>query len=123
MNLIRFFFRGAPTLMVCCFAAALLSGACNAGLIAMVNTVLAHQGSPAQWMLWCFIALGAGRLLTNFIAQITLAHFSQRSSARLREQLVGKILSVPLRQLEELGAARVMVPLTEDVLVLTEAML
>jgi putative pyoverdin transport system ATP-binding/permease protein len=123
MNLIKFFFRGAPAMMACSFAAALLSGACNAGLIAMVNTVLAHQGSPARWMLWAFIALGAGRLLTNFIAQVTLTHFSQRSSAKLRRELVSKILSVPLRQLEEVGAPRIMVTLTEDVLVLTEAML
>ena len=123
MNLIRFFFRGAPAMMIGSFAAALLSGACNAGLIAMVNTVLAHQGAPARWMIGAFVALGAGRLLTNFAAQITLAHFSQRSSARLRRELVSRILSVPLRQLEEVGAPRIMVTVTEDVLVLTEAML
>jgi putative ATP-binding cassette transporter len=123
MNLIRFFFRGAPAMMTCSFAAALLSGACNAGLIAMVNAVLAHEGVPTRWMLGGFIALGLGRLLTNFMAQITLAHFSQRSSARLRRELVHKVLSVPLRQLEEVGAPRIMVTLTEDVLVLTEAML
>src|SRR6266542_5219962 len=123
MNLIRFFFRGAPAMMACSFAAALLSGACNAGLIAMVNTVLAHEGSPARWLIWSFVALGAGRLLTNFAAQITLAYFSQRSSANLRRELATQILSVPLRQLEEVGAPRIMVTVTEDVLVLTEAML
>lgn len=123
MNLLRFFFRGSRAMMISTFGAALLSGACNAGLIAMVNTVLAVQGSPAVWMLWAFIALGAGRLLSNFVAQIMLAHFSQRNCINLRRDLVSKILAVPLRQLEEVGAPRLMVTLTEDVLVLTEAML
>jgi putative ATP-binding cassette transporter len=123
MNLIRFFFRGSRTMMTCTFAAALLSGAANAGLIAMVNTVLGTPGSPATWMIWCFVALAAGRLITNFIAQIMLAHFSQRNCVNLRRDLVSKILAVPLRQLEEVGAPRLMVALTEDVLVLTEAML
>ena len=123
MNLLRFFFRGSRAMLGCTIAAALLSGACNAGLIAMVNTTLGAEGSVAEWMIWCFAALGLGRIATNFMAQFTLAHFSQRGSAALRRDLVSKILAVPLRQLEEIGAPRLMVALTEDVLILTEAML
>lgn len=123
MNLIRFFIRGSRVMMFATFAAALLSGAANAGLIAVVNTALGHAGRPTRVMILCFIALAAARLITNFFAQVTLAHFSQRSSAALRRDLVGKILAVPLRQLEEIGAPRLMVALTEDVLSLTEAML
>jgi putative pyoverdin transport system ATP-binding/permease protein len=123
MNLFRFFFRGARTLMASTFAAALLSSACNVGLIAMVTSVLDSSGSPSKWMLWAFVGLVIGRLITNALAQITLAHFSQRNSVNLRRDLVRKILAVPLRQLEEIGAPRLMVALTEDVLVLTEAML
>jgi putative ATP-binding cassette transporter len=124
MNLIRFFFRGSRVMMVCTIVAALLSGACNAGLIAMVNIALGHalDGMPAT-LIWSFVALGVGRLLTNFAAQITLANFAQRNSAAIRRDLVGKILAVPLRQLEEIGTPRLMVALTEDVLSLTEAML
>ncbi|MDO8544832.1 MAG: cyclic peptide export ABC transporter [Opitutaceae bacterium] len=123
MNLIRFFFRGSRAMMICTFVAALLSGACNAGLIAMVNLALQQHGSMTNALIIAFVALAAGRLVTNFIAQITQAHFAQQNSARLRRELVEKILAVPLRQLEEIGAPRLMVALTEDVLVLTEAML
>jgi putative pyoverdin transport system ATP-binding/permease protein len=123
MNLLRFFFRGSRSMMLGTFAAALLSGACNAGLIAMINIVLTSGKMPARWMISAFIALVAGRLATNFIAQILQANFAQQNSARLRRDLVEKILGVPLRQLEEIGAARLMVALTEDVLMLTEAML
>lgn len=124
MTLIRFFFRGSRSMMLCTVIAALLSGACNAGLIAMVNTALSHAGTNMpEVLIWSFVALGVGRLLTNFTAQMTLAHFAQRNSANIRRDLVGKILSVPLRQLEQIGAPRLMVALTEDVLSLTEAML
>lgn len=123
MNLIRFFFRGSKAMMLGTFAVALLSGACVAGFMAMVTKVLEVDGTPAAWMLWCFVGLAAGRLLTNFIAQVMLAHYSQRNSVNLRRDLVSKILTVPLRQLEEIGAPRLMVALTEDVLILTEAML
>ncbi len=123
MNLIRFVLRGSRPLVVWTFVAAVLSGACNAGLIAMVNLVLGASGTPSGRLVWAFVALGAGRLLTNSLAQVTLANFSQQSSARLRRELVQKILAVPLRQLEEIGAPRLMVALTEDVLSITEAML
>ena len=123
MNLIRFFFRGSRSMMLCTFVAALLSGACNAGLIAMVNLALQRGDTRASWLLTAFVALVAGRLVTNFVAQLTQAHFAQQNSARLRRELVERILAVPLRQLEDIGAPRLMVALTEDVLVLTEAML
>jgi putative ATP-binding cassette transporter len=123
MNLIRFFFRGSRTMMICISVAALMSGACVAGFMAMVTKVLEIKDTPATWMLWVFVGLAAGRLLTNFVAQVLLAHFSQQNSVNLRRDLVSKILTVPLRQLEEIGAPRMMVALTEDVLILTEAML
>jgi putative ATP-binding cassette transporter len=91
--------------------------------MAMVTKVLEVDHTPATWMIWVFVGLALGRLLTNFIAQVLLAHYSQRNSVNLRRDLVSKILAVPLRQLEEIGAPRLMVALTEDVLILTEAML
>jgi putative pyoverdin transport system ATP-binding/permease protein len=123
MNLIRFFFRGSRPLMLGTLTASLLSAACNTMLLAMVTSALTQAGSPSRAIMWGFVAVVAGRLLANITAQILLANFAQRSSANLRRDLVGKILNVPLRQLEEIGAPRLMVSLTEDVLSLTEAML
>src|SRR3954470_11174146 len=123
MNLIRFFFRGSRPLMLGTVAASLVSAACQTLLIALVTRALSDRTAPAHMMIWFFVAIVGGRLIANFVAQILLANFAQRSSANLRRDLVGKILNVPLRQLEEIGAPRLMVSLTEDVLSLTEAML
>lgn len=123
MILLRFLIRYSPGLVIWTSIAALLSGACNAGLIAMINSVLTRQGQAGTKLLIAFAALGLGRILTNAAAQLTLAHFSQATTARLRQDLVRKILSVPLRQLEELGAPKLMVALTEDILEITQATL
>ncbi|HMJ63891.1 MAG TPA: cyclic peptide export ABC transporter, partial [Candidatus Binatia bacterium] len=70
-----------------------------------------------------FIILGLGKVVTGFFSQILLTKFSQGAIAELRQDLVRKILSVPLRHLEEFGAPRLMVALTEDVLNITQALL
>jgi putative pyoverdin transport system ATP-binding/permease protein len=61
--------------------------------------------------------------VSNFISQVVLARFSQGAIANLRRDLVKKILAVPLRHLEELGAPRLMVALSEDVLTVAESLL
>jgi putative ATP-binding cassette transporter len=123
MSLIRFIFRHSRRMLIWTSLAALLSGACNTGLIAMVNVALSTMGMRSTVLLWCFVALCAVRLLTNFLAQVALAHFSQQSTADLRRGLVKKILAVPLRQLEEISTPRLMVALTEDVMSITQALL
>jgi putative ATP-binding cassette transporter len=89
----------------------------------MINSALNHRGNPGLTLVAGFAALGLGRILTNALAQITLSHFSQATTARLRQDLVRKILAVPLRQLEELGTPKLMVALTEDILEITQATL
>jgi putative ATP-binding cassette transporter len=123
MNLLRFFFRYSRRTMIWTSLAALLSGVCNAGLIAMVNTALNGTDTRAPLLVGLFVALGLCRLATNFWAQAALTRFSQKTTADLRRDLVRKILDVPLRHLENIGAPRLMVALTEDVMNITQAML
>ena len=108
--------------MIWAAVAALVSGACNTGLVALITSVLGKTGAPAATLLVWFLALLAGRLVANYLAQVSLARFSQRSTASLRCDLARRILGVPLRQLEEIGAPRLMVALTEDVMSIAEAM-
>jgi len=122
MNLIQFLFRtcrgpiGAMTL------AALLSAACNAGLLAAVNNALHPEGKAVMMIAFAFIALGLGRVITSFISQMMSVRFSQKAVAGLRRDLVRSILAAPLRQLEEIGSARLIVALTDDVYSVTQAL-
>jgi putative ATP-binding cassette transporter len=122
MNLLKFIWRTCRGRMVFTTVTALLSGACNAGLIALVNMVLTGS-QRGQLLLALFITLGVGKILSNFISQAMLASFSQGAIANLRRDLIRKILAVPLRHLEKLGTARLLVALTDDVFNITQALL
>jgi putative ATP-binding cassette transporter len=123
MILLKFMLRTCRGLIVVTTIMALLSGACNAGLIALVNKALAQAGPPGRALMWAFIALGLGKVLTLFMSQVVLAGFSQRAVAELRRDLIRKILAVPLRHLEDLGSPRILAALTEDVFNITQALL
>jgi putative ATP-binding cassette transporter len=123
MNLLQFLYRTGRGMLVWTIGASLISGACNAGIIALVNRAL-QPGFNWQgiWALG-FAALGLGKLASQFASQVLLARFSQSAIAGLRRELVAKIIAVPLRQVEQLGAGRLLVALTEDVLTITQALL
>src|SRR5688572_5927621 len=123
MTLLKFILRTCRGWMLLTTIVALLSGACNAGLIALVNTALTQNGATATWLVWAFIALGLGKVITNFLSQVMLARFSQGAIAELRRDLIRKILGVPLRDLEEIGTPRILVALTDDVFNITQALL
>ena len=123
MTLLKFVLRTCKGMMIWTAIISLLSGACNAGLIAMVNHVLNHPGAPTALLILGFAALGLGKVITGFVSQLLLTRFSQGAIAELRQDLVRKILRVPLRHLESVGSPRLMVALTEDVLNITQALL
>ena len=122
-NLIQFVLRTCRGMLIITAFAAVLSGACNAGLIGLVNKLINNPGRPVVSLAIAFVLLGLGKLLKSYFSQATLTNFSQRAVAALRDELVAKILAVPLRQLEEIGAARLMVALTDDVMNITQAFL
>lgn len=123
MKLLKFILWSCRGMSVLIVAAAILSGACNAGLIAAVNATLHRSGRAGGWIIAAFVGLGLGRLASSYFSQMISVHFSQRTIAHLRRDLVRAILRAPLRQLEELGAPRLLVALTDDVYHVTQALL
>src|SRR5689334_9621025 len=115
MNLIKFVLRTCRGMMILTAACALLSGACNAGLIAVVNTTLNHPGASTALLVLAFAGLGLGKITTGFLSQLMLTRFAQATIANLRQDLVRRILKVPLRQIEQIGAPKLMVALTDDI--------
>jgi putative pyoverdin transport system ATP-binding/permease protein len=123
MMLLKFVLRTCRGLVLATIGMALLSGACNAGLIALVNVALTETGPANRGLVWAFVALGVGKVVSLFLSQAVLAGFSQRAVAELRRDLIRKILAVPLRDLEELGTPRILAALTDDVFNVTQALL
>lgn len=123
MNLLKFVWRNCRGMMMTSVVLALLSGACNMALIALVNVALTSPERRGQALMWGFVAAGLGKILTNFVSQAFLASFAQSIVAELRRGLIRKILVVPLQRIEEIGPPRIVASLTDDVFNITQALL
>jgi putative ATP-binding cassette transporter len=93
----------------------------NTGLVAVVHRALdAGEGRAALAL--AFVALGLGRALTAYGSGRVAESYSQASVARLRRELIAKLLDVPYQRFERLGAARAHAALTTDIAIVNAAL-
>ncbi|HEX8825887.1 MAG TPA: cyclic peptide export ABC transporter [Archangium sp.] len=121
MRLITFFIRGSKWGFALAVLCGLLSGVGSAGLISLINAVLA--GTPPASAGLRFIGFGVLALGTRVASQIILNNLQQGVVQELRTELVRRILAAPLRRLEEAGGHRVLAVLTEDVLIISTSLM
>jgi putative ATP-binding cassette transporter len=121
MRLLAFLFRNSKLTVILIMIAGVVSGLSNTAILAMLNESVAAGVAPATSLSWQFAGLCVTMMLAGVISQILSVRLSQKTIYDLRQQLIAQILSAPLRQLEEIGAARLLVLLTEDVYMLTQA--
>lgn len=96
-------------------SAGLMSGLLSAGVLALINHVLHHPFDHSLLVILGFIALVAGKLLSNVWSQLLLVRFSQDTILDLSLSLCAKIVRAPLRRSEQRGANNILVTLTDDV--------
>ncbi|HZV33480.1 MAG TPA: cyclic peptide export ABC transporter [Verrucomicrobiae bacterium] len=123
MKLIKFLFQSCRQMLFLTTLAALLSGACNAGLIAMVNWGLNRNGAKLRDIAFWFVLLVMGKVASQLVSQGLLAKFAQRAISELRYKMIERILTVPLRKIEEIGSPAILVALTDDVFNIAQALL
>lgn len=115
MKLIFFLLRTSPRIVIAAIIAGLVAGVSNTGLLALINTTLGQHGTYASRSMWTFVALCAVMLISRCASSISLAWLARGAIYDLRMKLCRSIIGAPLRQLEELGAARLLATLTDDV--------
>ncbi|HET9212217.1 MAG TPA: cyclic peptide export ABC transporter [Thermoanaerobaculia bacterium] len=120
MKLLTFLLRRSRTLLILAVLAGLASGACGTGLLAVINAALAGT-LPRATLLWSFVGLCLLVPLTRISSEVLLNQVGQDTVLDLRMRLSGALLKVPLRHLEQLGRARVLTALTDDVPTITNA--
>lgn len=121
MNLLRFLLRTSWGSLTLAVLAGLVSGACNAGLIAVINQALREPSAIA--LAGSFAALCLLQFLTNLCAEALLIRISQGAVCNLRLLLSNQILASPLRHLEEIGIHRLLASLTDDIRVISDTIL
>lgn len=124
MKLLAVLRRYSPTtiLLAAIFFGA-TSGAASTGILYLINHAL-DDPDPAssQRLVWSFIALCLVVPITRVTSALIVVKLGLRAACELRLDLSRRILSAPLRRLEELGAHRLMVALTDDIGAITGAL-
>lgn len=122
MGLLRYLLRSSRIPVLLAVAASIVSGATGAAFIAVVNAALAgDEGAPAG-VVWAYVALCTATILARFASQSLLFRLSQGVIQRLRRRLVDGVLAAPLRRVETLGTPRLYSALSDDVVVIADAL-
>jgi putative pyoverdin transport system ATP-binding/permease protein len=120
MKIIKFFFQHSRSSVLMSLTAGIVSGACNAALLAVINMGLKNTHASHN-VIWAFVGLCLLLPLTRYTAEILLSSLGQGALFRLRMQLCRQMLAAPLYHLEEIGPARLLTALTDDVPTITNA--
>ena len=118
MKIISFFFRYSRSIVLASVAAGIISGACNAALLAVINDALKRNSVPGV-LIWSFVGLCVLLPLARFSSESLLTKLGQGAMYELRMSLCRKVLAAPLRHLENLGIPKLLATLTEDIPTIT----
>ncbi len=115
MQLLRLLLKTSPIQFSLAALTGLLSGASSAGLIATINLALQNLTQIPGWLPWLFVGLCLLLLVTATASQVLLSALAQTVVYRLLLKLSRRILASPLHHLEQVGTAKLMAVLTEDI--------
>ncbi|HYO62018.1 MAG TPA: cyclic peptide export ABC transporter [Pyrinomonadaceae bacterium] len=104
-------------------AAGVCTGLFNVALLALINAFLSAPGPPSTTQVASFIALCALLPLSRFVSESLLIRLSADTLYSLRTRMCRRMLSTPLRFLEDLGVHRLLATLTDDIPVIGTALI
>jgi putative pyoverdin transport system ATP-binding/permease protein len=122
MKIFSFLLRYSPRSVVFAVFAGVVSGACNAGLLAIFTAALRGDASSRATLVRGFVALCLFLPLTRFVSEVVLTRLAQDALFDLRMQLSRQITAASLRRLEELGPHRLLTGLTDDIPTITNTL-
>jgi putative ATP-binding cassette transporter len=121
MNWLFQLVRRSRALLFLAVATGILSGLCTAASVAVIHLGLSRRGE-LDWLPWAFLALLILVPASRVYSQYALLQLGQRIVYDMRTELSRRILASPLARLEEVGTHRLMMALTGDIDVLTNAL-
>ena len=126
MKLFSFLLQESKSTVIWATLASLVSGVTSAGLLFLVTGVIIQDSfvnTDYVWLLTAFCTLTVVTLLTGLVSDILLARLAQSTILKMRIRMSQKILSTPLRQIEDLGTHKLIVTLTSDVSMLSNTII
>jgi putative ATP-binding cassette transporter len=115
MQLLRFLITRSRRNLALAILFGFLSGAFNSGLLALANMAITGSQRKSLLLIGAFVALCVLAPLTRMVSEMLLVSLGQNAVFSLRIELAQQVLSVPMRQLEQVGPHRILSVLTDDV--------
>lgn len=104
-----------PTLLLAILVG-VLSGLASTGLLIVIDQANSRETNLSTAALaWRFAGLVLLVAASRFTSSVILARLGARAATTLQVQLARRIVAAPLRRLEEVGPARLMASLVDDV--------
>lgn len=119
--MIGFLLKSSRWVLALSLLTGLLSGLGGAALIAVVNRALEQEPRPMADLAWLFVGLCALLVLARIGSGYLLMRLGQNVVFNLRLQLSRQVLATPLPRLQQLGPARILACLTQDITTLADA--
>jgi putative pyoverdin transport system ATP-binding/permease protein len=101
--------------------AGIAGGVASTALIALTASILNRAGNPPPLLVATFVGLCVALPICRFLSQVFLLRLSQKALLSLRVRLSGQVLAAPLKQLEALGAPRLLATLTNDITLIIDS--
>jgi putative ATP-binding cassette transporter len=122
MELFRYLMRASRRNFFLAIGASAVSGMAGAAFIAIVNLAVGKGGAAPAALVWAFVLTCVCAVATRFWSQFLLFRLSQGAIYQLRRGLTESILGAPLRSIEKTGIPRLFSSLTDDVIVIADAL-
>jgi putative ATP-binding cassette transporter len=116
MRLFKFLAKHSRRTLLLAVVAGLVGGAASTGLLFVINAGLTRGTATPGRLAVIFIGLAVLAMITRSASALLLAHIGQGAMYQMRMQLSHQILGVPLRRLEEVGPARLIGIVTDDIM-------
>ena len=116
MKTLRFLLATAPKALLLTAMLSVMGGLFNGALVAIVHQALSGTLTLASVSLGVlFVLVGAGKLVTSYLSELSLVRSAQTALAELRLSLIRQLQHIPFRDFERLGTARLLTTLSDDV--------
>ncbi|QSQ25160.1 cyclic peptide export ABC transporter [Pyxidicoccus parkwayensis] len=122
MKVISLLMRASRGHFVLAVVLGVVSGASSARLIALINKVLTDEGPLQRATVLTFVGFGLVAMVARTFTQMLLVRLNSGTLYELRMRLSRRILSAPLRSLEQVGNPRLLSSLQEDAIVVSQGL-
>ncbi|MBT8226878.1 MAG: cyclic peptide export ABC transporter [Dactylosporangium sp.] len=122
MGLFKYLLRSSRGTFALAIVAGAISGGTGAAFISIVNMALRQGTDTRGSLVWVYAGLCLATVTTRILSQVLLYRLSQGVIYQLRRSLIDRVLGAPLRGVEETGTPRLYSALSDDVVVIGNAL-